>query len=124
MHLRSDHRFLLSGLFSMHTSGFVLGYYNSWEMHSFPGLRVLCGRNQYSRGFNHNVPSCHGTEGFKAGFEKEVCVRVHVRARIVVSPDLARSYNCFTDLNLQCMHHEYDTTQIHHFVWNVDRLDL
>ncbi len=30
----------------------------------------------------------------------------------------------FADINLQCMHNEYDPTQIHHLLWDIHRLDL
>jgi hypothetical protein len=116
--------FCISYRLSMHASGFVLGYYDTGEMHSLSGLRLLCSRDQHSRGSDHNVPACYGTESTEAGLEEEVCVGIYVRARIFVSPYLARSDNRFADINFQCMHHEYDPTQIHHLIWDIHRLDM
>ncbi len=77
----------------MHASGLVLGHYDTGEMHSLSGLRLLCSRDQHSRGSDYNVPACYGTEIAEAGLEEEVCFGIYVRARIFVGAHLARSDN-------------------------------
>ena len=69
----------------MYTSGLVLGYYDSGQMHPFSGFRVCSGGTQYPGGFSHNAPARNGVEGSEVGLEEETCVGIHVRSWVFVS---------------------------------------